>query len=113
MFEKLNIQDLEKTIEDKFEQCCKAKELGEGIWLGGDHKPVEVARATLGSLIAEMKTEQPPPPPLEPQQPPPTPCHKWCAPEKCSWLCKNWEKQRCDDWCTPTKCYRFCPKFIS
>ena len=52
VFDKLNIQDLEKTIEDKYEQDCKAKELGDGIWLGG------VARDTLKSLIAEMKTER-------------------------------------------------------
>ena len=78
-FEKWNVRDLEepfvdkfgKQIVDKFEQCCKAKELGEGIWLDNSFRVTEVARNTLTSLIAEMKCERPPPPPQEPQQPPP------------------------------------------
>ena len=70
-FEKWNVRDLEKQIEGKFEQCCKAKELGEGIWLDNSFRVTEVARNTLTSLIAEMKCERPPPPPQEPQQPPP------------------------------------------
>ena len=52
VFDTLSIQDLEKTIEDKFEQDCKAKELYIYPWFS------EVARDTLKALIAEMKTER-------------------------------------------------------
>ena len=56
-FEKWNVRDLEEQIMDKFTQCCKAKELGEGIWLDDSARVTEVARVTLRSLIAEMKCE--------------------------------------------------------
>ena len=52
VFDTLSIQDLDKTIEDKFEQDCKAKELNIYTWFS------EVARDTLKALIAEMKTER-------------------------------------------------------
>ena len=52
VFDTLSIQDLEITIEDKFEQDCKAKELNIYPWFS------EVARDTLKALIAEMKTER-------------------------------------------------------
>ena len=100
VFDTLSIQDLDKKIEDKFEQDCEAKELGyvTFVWSrdskGGFTLLDGVVRDTLKSLIAEMKTERqtklaeanktyeapsdpgvkycPPPPPRAPQKPPPS-----------------------------------------
>ena len=72
-FEKWDVSDLEKQIVDKFEQCCKAKELGDGIWLNTSCRVTEVARDTLRSLIAEMKRDRPPPQEPKQSQPPKAP----------------------------------------
>ena len=66
VFDTLSIQDLDKKIEDKFEQDCEAKELRyvtfATIWTrdskGGFTLYNGVVRDTLKALIAEMKTER-------------------------------------------------------
>ena len=66
VFDTLSIQDLDKKIEDKFEQDCEAKELRyvtfSTIWThdskGGFTLYDGVVRDTLKALIAELKTER-------------------------------------------------------
>ena len=65
-FKEYSTQDLDKKIEDKFEQDCEAKELRyvtfATIWTrdskGGFTLYDGVVRDTLKALIAEMKTER-------------------------------------------------------